>query len=134
MANNHCNCTCRHYIRFIRRAFTENELNMEDRNQISFQTAMEEIDGILDEYQNGSYPTFAHCLRTLLASPVRVLEALETCRCCQRHQQNRNTVNWRISFNASDTFMDETEFLFGNTTPPETDYDSLSESTDIGSD
>jgi len=121
---------------------------------MTFQSAMEEIDGIFDEYRNNNqrYPTFAHCLRPHLAFPASVLDALETCRCCQRHQQNRHLVSWTIHevdslpfgatiFNASETLPGAPialGYLPGHTveTSSETEYvsDSGSETTDVGPD
>jgi hypothetical protein len=51
---------------------------------MTLQTANEEIDGIITEYQNGDYSSFAHCLRIHLVHPSSILEALESCRCCYR--------------------------------------------------
>ena len=92
-----CNCPCRNYSRFIQRAFTPNELNTEEIIPMTLETAMEELDGIQRyNYRIERYNTFAHCLRIHLAYPASVMQALETCRCCQRHQQNRSLVEWTI--------------------------------------
>jgi hypothetical protein len=64
---------------------------------MTLETAMEELDGIQRyNYRIERYNTFAHCLRIHLAYPASVMQALETCRCCQRHQQNRSLVEWTI--------------------------------------
>ena len=95
--NQNCNCPCRNYSRFIQRAFTPNELNTEEIIPMTLETAMEELDGIQRyNYRIERYNTFAHCLRIHLAYPASVMQALETCRCCQRHQQNRSLVEWTI--------------------------------------
>lgn len=135
-----CDCYCRNTIRFIRRAFTQNELNTEEIIPMTLQTAMEEIEGLATEYNTMRYRNFALCLRINLAHPASTLEALETCRCCQRHQQNRHLVTWTL-FNASET-LPGAPMALGNLpdytieTDPETDYvsDSESEATDFGPD
>lgn len=104
MQNNttECSCPCRNNYRFILRAFTENELNTEEIIPMTLETALEEVEGIAhEEYRFDRFSNFAHCLRVHLAHPASVMQALETCRCCQRHQQNRSLVNWTI-FNASE--------------------------------
>lgn len=100
-----CRCYCRTSIRFILRAFTENELNSEEKVEITLQDAMEKIDKINMEYDNerdGYYHNFANYLRRHLSNPASILETLKTCRCCERHQENREMTGWTI-FNASET-------------------------------
>jgi hypothetical protein len=101
---------------------------------------MEEIDGIQQEYRNQRFPTFAHCLRTHLAFPASVLDALDTCWCCQRHRENRRLVTWTI-FNASETLPGAPIALgylpvYTVETSSETEHvsDSGSETTDVGPD
>lgn len=133
MQNNNCDCPCRNNYRFILRAFTPNELNTEEIIPMTSSDAIGEMEGIARDEYNGRmsriYPTFAHCLRIHLVYPASVLQALETCRCCQRHQQNRSLVNWTI-FNAGapqalpghpgDWTDSETEHV--SDSEPETDY------------
>lgn len=137
MQNNNCDCPCRHNYRFILRAFTPNELNTEEIIPMTSETALEEVEGIAREEYNGRYPTFPHCLRIHLAHPASVMHALETCRCCQRHQQNRSLVNWTI-FNASEHLPGAPQALpgdLGNWTDSETEHVSDSEpETDYGPD
>lgn len=91
-----CDCSCRNTIGFIRWAFTENELNTEEIIPMTLQTAMEDIKGISQIYIPEHHGTFAHCLRIHLAFPASTLQALESCQCCNRHQQNRHLLTWTI--------------------------------------
>jgi hypothetical protein len=98
---------------------------------MTLETAIDQITGILrDEYISSSFSNFAHCLRVHLANPASVMHALDTCQCCQRHQQNRSLVNWTI-FNASERLPGAPRALPGHTgvwTDSETEYNSVSES------
>jgi hypothetical protein len=133
MQNNNCECPCRNYYRNILRAFTPNELNTEEIILISLESAIEELKGIeLYEYNNrgrGRYPTFAHCLRIHLAHPASISQALETCRCCHRHQQNRTLVNWYIyNDNLQESLpnfdIDNWNINVDNWTDSDTDFDT----------
>jgi hypothetical protein len=92
----YCECNCRRMIRYIHLAFTRNELSSYESIPITLEVAQEKTKNLIDEYKDFGQPygvtgCFAYHLRKKVDDPSSLMNSLETCKCCSRHQRFRHS-------------------------------------------
>jgi len=90
--NNKCDCNCRNTIRFIKRAFAQEELRKTDENQMTLREARGIIEDISCRWKGGEENFALYLRNNIIGKAPEILSALETCTCCLRHQTNRDIV------------------------------------------
>ena len=94
--NDKCECICRNTIRFIKRAFTQEELRKTDENQMTLREAKDIIEEVSCGWKGGEENFALYLRNNIKGKAPEILSALETCICCLRHQTNRDIVRWTL--------------------------------------